>query len=149
MRAQLMEFTAPIAWRDLNSRSALTSFTRSWQSSKTPRTARLWMFGSCSEYICARWNGLMRSCGESMKTLMPRRPRSAYSAAEPVSPEVAPRMFNFLFSRERMISNSLPSNWSAWSLNASVGPPARPSRCRFGSSCLSGAISSVPKVSRV
>src|SRR5437764_615904 len=44
-----MEFTAPMRWRSLNAASALTFFTRSWQSSKTPRTAMLWMFGSCRE----------------------------------------------------------------------------------------------------
>ena len=59
-RAQLIEFTAPMRWRALNAASALTAFTTSWQSSNTPRTARLKMFGSCSEYICAVWNGLMR-----------------------------------------------------------------------------------------
>ncbi len=52
------------------------------------------MFASASEYICAVWNGLMRPFGESMNTLSPRLPRIAYSAAEPVSPEVAPRMFS-------------------------------------------------------
>ena len=38
----------------------------------------------------------MRPCGESMKTLMFFLPRIAYSAAEPVSPEVAPRMLRVL-----------------------------------------------------
>ena len=52
------------------------------------------MFGSCSENICAVWNGLILRCGDSMNTRMPRLPRIAYSAAEPVSPEVAPRMLS-------------------------------------------------------
>ena len=55
------------------------------------------MLRSCSEYICARWKALMRPCGESMNTWMPFLPRIAYSAAEPVSPEVAPRMFRVCF----------------------------------------------------
>ena len=36
----------------------------------------------------------MRPCGDSMKTSMPRLPRIAYSAAQPVSPDVAPRMLS-------------------------------------------------------
>jgi hypothetical protein len=67
----------------------------SWQSSNTPRTAMLKMFGSCSENICARWNALMRPCGDSMNTRTPCLPRIAYSAALPVSPDVAPRMFSW------------------------------------------------------
>ena len=39
---------------------------------------------------------LILPCGESMKTRMPCLPRMAYSAAEPVSPEVAPRMLSVL-----------------------------------------------------
>ena len=46
--------------------------------------------------ICARCTGLMRPAGESMKTLTPSCPRKACSAAEPVSPEVAPRMLRTL-----------------------------------------------------
>ena len=62
------------------------------------------MLGSCSEYICACWNGLMRPCGESMNTSMPRLPRIAYSAAEPVSPDVAPRMLSVApLARERVL----------------------------------------------
>lgn len=44
----------------------------SWAWSNTPRTAMLWMFSSCSEYICARWKALMRPCGDSMNTDTPR-----------------------------------------------------------------------------
>ena len=54
------------------------------------------MLGSCSEYICAVWNGLILPYGDSMNTRTPRLPRIAYSAAEPVSPEVAPRIFSCL-----------------------------------------------------
>ena len=50
------------------------------------------MFGSSSAYICACWNALIRPCGDSMNTAMPRLPRIAYSAELPVSPDVAPRM---------------------------------------------------------
>ena len=52
------------------------------------------MFGSGSENICAVWNGLIRPCGDSMNTRMPRLPRIAYSAELPVSPDVAPRMLS-------------------------------------------------------
>jgi hypothetical protein len=71
----------------------------------------------------------MRPCGESMKTRTPFLPRMAYSAAEPVSPEVAPRM---LISSPRFCStysNRLPSNCMAMSLKASVGPFE--SSCRY------------------
>ena len=52
---------------------------------------RLKMFWSCRLNICAVWNGPF--FWESMNTRTPRLPRMAYSAAEPVSPEVALRMF--------------------------------------------------------
>ena len=82
----------------------------------------LWMFASCRLNICACWNALMRPCGESMKTRMPCLPRIAYSAALPVSPEVAPRMLSVSPRRASSYSNRLPSNCIAMSLNASVGP---------------------------
>ena len=66
------------------------------------------MFGSCSENICARWKLDMRPFGDSMNTRMPFLPRIAYSAAEPVSPEVAPRMFRDSFLSSRIRSNRLP-----------------------------------------
>jgi len=149
MRAQLIEFTAPMRCRALNAASAFTCFTTSWQSSNVPSTARLWMFGSRSEYICAAWNALMRPCGESMKTCTPRRPRSACSAAEPVSPEVAPSTFSVCRRRTSTSSKRAPSSCNAMSLNASVGPFDSPSRCRPGSSVFSGAMSSLPNTSRV
>jgi hypothetical protein len=97
------------------------------------------MFASWRVYICALWKGVMRLCGESMNTWMPGLPRIAYSAAVPVSPEVAPRMFSAFPSKR------LPRSCIATSLKASVGPCDRPSRCRPGSSVLSGVTSSVPK----
>ena len=39
-------------------------------------------------------SALILALGDSMNTRMPRLPRMAYSAAEPVSPEVAPRMLS-------------------------------------------------------
>src|SRR5260370_23682126 len=73
----------------LKAKSPEIALTMSWQSSNTPRTAMLKMFASCSEYICAAWKALMRPYGESMKTCTFFLPRSAYSAEDPVSPEVA------------------------------------------------------------
>jgi len=133
----------------LKARSFETAFTMSWQSSKTPSTAMLKMFGSSSENICAAWNGLMRPCGESMNTRMPRRPRIAYSAALPVSPEVAPRMFSSRPSFASTYSNNWPSSCIATSLKASVGPLDSRSRCRPGSSVCSGVISAEPKTCAV
>ena len=89
--------------RRLKSRSLLTALTMSWQSSNTPSIARLWMLASCRLNICACWNGLMRPFGLSMKTRMPRLPRIAYSAALPVSPEVAPRMFSDLTAPRQLV----------------------------------------------
>ena len=80
------------------------------------------MFGSCSENICAVWNALIFLCGDSMNTRTPVLPRIAYSAALPVSPEVAPRMFSVSPCFASVYSNRLPSNCIAMSLNASVGP---------------------------
>ena len=53
---------------------------------------------------------------------MPFFPLIAYSAAEPVSPEVAPNILISAFSLAKTYSNKLPSNCIAISLNASVGP---------------------------
>ncbi len=72
-------------------------------SSNMPVTAMLKMFSSC-EYICARWKALILPCGDSMNTRTPCLPRIAYSAAEPVSPDVAPRML--------MVSPRLASTYS-------------------------------------
>ena len=107
------------------------------------------MFGASTENICARWNRLMRPCGESMKTLMPFFPASACSAAEPVSPEVAPRMFSVSPRAASTCSNRLPSNCIAMSLKASVGPFERPSRCNPDSRVFSGAMSSLPNAALV
>ncbi len=107
------------------------------------------MFGSSSAYICARWNGLMRPWGESMKTFTRALPFSACSAALPVSPLVAPRTFSRRSCFSSTCSKRLPRSCIAKSLNASVGPFESASRCRFGSSVASGVISGVPKISRV
>ena len=53
----MIELTAPIWYFDLKAASALTCLTTSWQSSNTPRTARLWMLASASEYICFLYAG--------------------------------------------------------------------------------------------
>jgi hypothetical protein len=87
------------------------------------------MFGSCRLNIWAVWNALILRCGLSMNTRMPSLPRIAYSAALPVSPEVAPRMLSF--RRASAYSNRLPSSCIAMSLKASVGPLDRPSSCSF------------------
>lgn len=84
----------------------------------------------------------MPCSGDSMKTRTPRLPRIAYSAAEPVSPEVAPRMFNSPWVLSSTYSNRLPRSCIAMSLNASVGPFESASTCRPGSSVFSGVMSS-------
>ena len=91
----------------------------------------------------------MRPCGESMKTRSIGLPRSAYSAALPVSPEVAPRMLSASPRRSSSYSNRLPRSCIAMSLKASVGPlesacSHRPSPIDF-----SGVISGVPKIASV
>ena len=91
----------------------------------------------------------MRPCGDSMNTAMPRLPRIAYSAELPVSPDVAPRMLSVASPSRSTYSNRLPSSCSAMSLNASVGPFDRCSRCRPGSSVVSGVISSLPNAAAV
>jgi hypothetical protein len=107
-----------------------------------PRTAMLKMLSSCSEYIWARWKALILPWGDSMKTRTPCLPRIAYSAAEPVSPEVAPRM---LISSPRLASTyskRLPSSCIAMSLKASVGPLDSSSRPSLpGSSQCTGVMS--------
>ena len=102
------------------------------------------MLGSSSENICAVWNALMRPRGDSMKTRTPCLPRIAYSAALPVSPEVAPTMLSGLPVFASAYSNRLPSNCIARSLNASVGPFDSPSSRSSGAtaaSAVSGTIS--------
>jgi len=99
----------------LEAKSREIALTMSWQSSKTPRTAILKMLASCSEYICAVWKALMRPCGESMKTCTFFLPRSAYSAEEPVSPEVAPTTLSRLPYFSSAYSNRFPRSCSAMS----------------------------------
>ena len=84
-----------------------------------------------------------------MKTRTPRLPRSAYSAADPVSPEVAPRMFSVSPRRASTYSNRLPSSCIATSLKASVGPLESWSRCKPGASVRTGVISSEPNAAAV
>ena len=105
------------------------------------------MFASCRLNICAVWNGLIFARGDNMNTRTPCLPRIAYSAAEPVSPDVAPRMLSSRPSRCNTYSNRLPSNCIAMSLNASVGPFERPRMCRPGSSVVSGVMSVLPNTS--
>ena len=117
-----MEFTAPMWWAALKAASALTVLTRSWQSSKTPSTAMLTMAGSSMLNICACWNGLILPRGVSMNTVTRPLPSMACSAAEPVSPLVAPTIVRVVSRRSSSYSNSCPSNCIAMSLNAAVGP---------------------------
>ncbi|MNT16670.1 hypothetical protein D3C72_1517840 [compost metagenome] len=148
----MIELTVPIFWRALKSWSLETALTMSWASSNTPSMARLKMFGSCRLNICAVWNALILRCGLSMNTRMPSLPRIAYSAALPVSPEVAPRMFSFRPARRSAYSNRLPSSCIAMSLKASVGPLDRPSSCSLvppsSPSVRSGVMSAVLSPSR-
>ncbi len=123
-----MELTVPILWRALNDKSFETALTMSWQSSNTPSTAILKMFGSCRLNICAVWKALIFSFGDSMNTRTPRLPRIAYSAALPVSPEVAPKMFSSSSFLASAYSNKLPSSCMAMSLKARVGPLDRACR---------------------
>ncbi len=96
------------------------------------------MCGSSRLNICACWKGLIRPCGDSMKTVMPARPRMAYSAAEPVSPDVAPRMVSTSPRRANSYSNSWPSSCMAMSLNAAVGPSDRWASHRSSESSVTG-----------
>ncbi|KAG1166162.1 hypothetical protein G6F35_018356 [Rhizopus arrhizus] len=91
----------------------------------------------------------MRPCGDSMKTATPCLPRSAYSAAEPVSPDVAPTMFSVVPRLASTYSKTWPRNCMAMSLKASVGPSDRPSSDRPPSSGRSGTMSSLLKISCV
>ena len=75
-----------------------------------------------------------------MNTDTPRLPRNAYSAAEPVSPDVAPRMLSVWPRWASTYSNTCPRNCMAMSLKASVGPSDRPSSARPGRKGLTGAI---------
>ena len=63
---------------------------------------------------------------------MPRLPRIAYSAALPVSPEVAPKMFSVSPVFASAYSNRFPSSCIAMSLKARVGPFDRPCRIDRG-----------------
>ena len=125
-----MELTAPTCQVALKSASMLMALTRSWQSSKTPSTATLTLLESRRENIWARWNAVMRPAGVSMTTERPRRPRSAYSAEEPVSPEVAPTMVSQSSRRVSSYSKSSPRSCIAMSLKAAVGPFDRWAMCR-------------------
>ena len=92
--------------------------------------------GAIKPYTYSGHGRLNVPSGESMKTRTPFLPRIAYSAALPVSPEVAPKIFSFCPARFKAYSNKLPSNCIAISLKASVGPLDklnRPIRVPFSS----------------
>ena len=150
-----MELTLPMWWRFLNARSEARALTRSWQSSNTPSMAMLWMLSSIRLNIWARWKALIRPAGDSMKTRSRWRPRMAYSAALPVSPEVAPTMLSQRSCLSSVYSKSRPSSCMAMSLKASVGPLDRcctssePRSALAASSSVSGVMARVPKVSAV
>ena len=57
-----------------------------------------------------------------MKTRIPFLPRMAYSAALPVSPEVAPKIFSSRSCLAKAYSKRLPKSCIAISLKAKVGP---------------------------
>ena len=113
------------------------------------------MLSSIRLNICARWKALIRPAGESMNTRRCWRPRMAYSAALPVSPEVAPTMFSQRSCLSSVYSNSRPSSCMAMSLKASVGPLescsmySGPCASEAGSSGTRGVMSSVPKMAGV
>src|SRR5690625_273261 len=127
-RPRLMELTVPSELAALNSRSPLSSLTRFWASSKTPSITMLCTLSSVSVYIWARWNLDMRPLGDSMNTPILGLDRNAYSAADPVSPEVAPRMFRVWSRCLSACGSASPRNCMAISLNARVGPWERSTR---------------------
>ena len=88
------------------------------------------MLASRIENICAAWNELVLPNGESMNTRMLCLPAIAASAALPVSPEVAPKMFSSRPVSVRTCSNRWPSNCMAMSLKAKVGPLLAWARCK-------------------
>jgi len=91
----------------------------------------------------------MRPAGDSMKTFTLLLPFRACSAAEPVSPLVAPRMLSVRPWRSSTDSKSCPRSCIAMSLDASVGPFEQASRWKLGESVLRGVISAVPKTAAV
>jgi hypothetical protein len=62
------------------------SFSRAWQSSKSPSSARAWTLASDGVVIWRRCTSDTRPCGNRMKTSTLARPRNASIAADPVSP---------------------------------------------------------------
>ena len=88
-----------------------------------PSIAMLWMLGSCSEYICARWNGLIlpvrRQHEHAHAALAAHRVLGGASRCRPRS---RPGCSASRRSRASTYSNRLPSSCIAMSLNASVGP---------------------------
>ena len=65
-------------------------------------------------------------------------PATPSIAAEPVSPLVAPTIVTRSFRLASTWSNIRPTNWSATSLNASVGPWNSSCTHSWWSSCTSG-----------
>ena len=117
-----MELTADRRRSARSVASAKRAFTRSWQSSKVPSTARLWTLGESTVVICRRWISLTRPWGCSITISMPARPLVDSMAADPVSPEVAPMIVTRSPRRSISRSNSGPTSCRATSLNARVGP---------------------------
>ena len=127
------------------SASANIAFTRSWQSSKLPATARLVTFGASTVVICRRCTGETRPSGCSIVMRARESPATAAIAALPVSPLVAPTMVMRWSRASSTWSNMRPRNCMATSLNASVGPWNSSRMKRRSSTCTSGATAGWPK----
>ncbi len=138
MRAQLMEFTAARRCSARKGASLNMPFTKSWQSSKSPRTAKLRMLGESTVVICRRCTSLVRPSGWRITTSSAWRSRQASMAAEPVSPLVAPTIVTRSPRRARAWSNSRPRSCIATSLKAKVGPWNSSNAKVRWSSCASG-----------
>ena len=121
-RAQLMEFTAESATSSRKAVSPNAAFTRSWQSSNVPGTDTACALAEFTVLIWRRCTSETRPSGNRMKMSTRCRSRQASMAADPVSPEVAPRMQTRSSRSSSTWSNRRPTSCSATSLNASVGP---------------------------
>ena len=79
MRPQLIEFTVPMLYWSLEREVVRHRLHDVLAIVEHAFHRDVVDVGVRSEYICARWNALMRPAGDSMNTLTPLRPRIAYS----------------------------------------------------------------------
>ena len=127
-----IEFADERRSEERSSLSVNAVFTSFWQSSKVPFTLRARTFPSKVE-SCFSWSGEIFPSGYKIVTSSPGTLWNALPTAEPVSPDVATRMWRGLSSLRLKYDITRAIKRAPKSLNAHVGPWKSSRTYEFGS----------------